>query len=135
MAWKSWPFQYFHFETNFLKNKNLFRQTVIKLLVESTKIESALFAYKTALSEANVKTNWMGSTKWTYYNEWSFASIFFFFFEILLQCKNLLRVDLMYNYPNVHIHTFRKHWSSIWGCFSLWVSLKQIEIFSHLQQN
>ena len=61
--------------------------------------------------------------------------VFFFFFEILLQCKNLLRVDLMYNYPNVHIHTFRKHWSSIWGCFSLWVSLKQIEMFSHLQQN
>ena len=126
-------FNTFTLKQIFLKNKNLFQQTFIKLLVESTKIESALFAYKTTLSEANVKTNWMGSTKWTYYNEWSFASILFF--EILFQCKNFLRVDLMYNYPNVHIHTFRKHWSSIWGCFSLWVSLKQIEMFSHLQQN
>ena len=32
-------------------------------LVESTKIENTTFPYKSALSEANVKTNRMGSTK------------------------------------------------------------------------
>ena len=50
-------FNTFTLKQIFLKNKNLFQQTFIKLLVESTKIESALFAYKTTLSEANVKTN------------------------------------------------------------------------------
>ena len=33
-------------------------------MVESTKIENASFPYKTALSEANVKTNRMVTTKW-----------------------------------------------------------------------
>ena len=28
------------------------------------------------------------------------------------------------NYPNVHILTFWKRWSFIWGCFFPWVSLK-----------
>ena len=46
---------------NFLKNANPF---------ESTKIDNISFPYKTALSEANVKTNRMGSTKWTYHKEW-----------------------------------------------------------------
>ena len=43
-------------------------------LVESTKIGNAIFPYKTALSEANVKANKMGSAKWTYHKERSFAS-------------------------------------------------------------
>ena len=44
-------FQYFNFETNFLENKNF--------LVETTKIESTSFPFKTALSETNVRqTEW-----------------------------------------------------------------------------
>ena len=38
-----------------------------RFLVKSTKIENTTFPYKTALSEVNVKTNRMGSTKWTYH--------------------------------------------------------------------
>ena len=45
------------------------------------KIENATFPYKTALSEASVKTNRMGSTKLTYHKEWSFASNYSIFFE------------------------------------------------------
>ena len=34
---------------------------------ESTKIVNASFPYKTAISKANVKTNRMMTTKWTYH--------------------------------------------------------------------
>ena len=51
-----------------------------RFLTETNKIENASFSYKTALSEANVKTNRMATTKWTYHKEWSFARNFFFFF-------------------------------------------------------
>ena len=53
-----------------------------RFLVETTKIESTSFPFKTALSEANVKTNRMATTKWTYHKEWSFASNYFIFWKI-----------------------------------------------------
>ena len=56
-------FQYFNFEIDFLENENLFQKTGVPFLVESTKIENALFPYKTAISEPNVKTNRMVTTK------------------------------------------------------------------------
>ena len=59
-------------------------------LVESTKIENASFPYKTAMSEANVKTNRRVSTKWTNHKEKSFTSNYFLFLKILFQFKNLL---------------------------------------------
>ena len=59
-------FKYCNFEINFLKNENLFLKTGVPLLAESTKIENAKFLFKTALSEANVKTNRTGCTKCTY---------------------------------------------------------------------
>ena len=81
-------FQYFNFETDFLENENFFQKTGV--LVERTKIKKASFPYKTAISEANVKTNRMVSTKWTYKKERSFASNYFIFSKILFQFKNLL---------------------------------------------
>ena len=54
-------------------------------LVEATKIGNASLPFKTALSEANVKTNKMATTKWTYHKEWSFASNYFIFLENLFQ--------------------------------------------------
>ena len=56
-----------------------------RFLVETTKIENKSFAFKTALSEANVKTNKMATTKWTYLKEWGFASNYFIFLENLFQ--------------------------------------------------
>ena len=56
-------FQYFNFETDCLKNENFFQKTGIPFLVERTKNEKALFSYKTAISEANVKTNRMVTAK------------------------------------------------------------------------
>ena len=43
--------------------KTFFKKLEYSFLVESTKIENAIFLYIIALSEANVKTNGMGSTK------------------------------------------------------------------------
>ena len=82
-------FHYFNFERNFLKKENLFQKTGVQFLVKSTKIESATFQHETALSEANMKTNRMGSTKWTYRKERSFASNYFVFLKNLFQCKYL----------------------------------------------
>ena len=81
----------------FWKTKTFFKKLAYRFLVESNKIENAAFSNKTAISEANVKTNKMVSTKWTFHNERSFASNYFIFLEVLFHFKNLLkRVDLMY---------------------------------------
>ena len=79
-------FQYFNFETTFLKNEKL----EYCFLVESAKNENATFSCKTVLSEANVKTNRTGSTKLTYHKEQSFSSNYFLFPKILFQFKNFL---------------------------------------------
>ena len=83
-------FQYFNIETIFWNTKTLFEKLEYRFLIESTKIENATHLYKTALSEASVKTNKMGSTKSTYHKERSFASNhFFFIIVILFQYNNL----------------------------------------------
>ena len=48
ISWNFEHFQYFHFETDFLENENVFQ-------VESTKIENALFLYNTAIWETNAR--------------------------------------------------------------------------------
>ena len=58
----------------FQKTKTFFQKTGVPFLVEATKIENTSFSLKSALSEANVKTNRMVTAKWTYHNEWGFAS-------------------------------------------------------------
>ena len=51
--------------------------------LQLTKTENNSFPFKTALSEANVKTNRMATTKWTYHIEWRFASNYLIFLEKL----------------------------------------------------
>ena len=50
--------------------------------LEATKIEITPFSFKTALSEASVKTNRMTTTKWIYHKEWNFAITTLFFWKI-----------------------------------------------------
>ena len=69
----------------FWKTKIFFKKPEYPFLVEAIKIENTSSPFKTALSEANVKTNSMATTKWTYHKEWSFASIYFIFLENLFQ--------------------------------------------------
>ena len=71
------------------------------------KIENPPFPYKTATSEANVKTSTMLTTKWTYHKERNFAtnSVIFLKFCISLRTsyKELICCT---NNPNDHICTF-----------------------------
>ena len=74
-----------YFLKNFTHNTISLTTTLIKQKERSvyerssTKIENTSFPFKTAISEANVKTNRMVSTKWTYQKEQSFASKYFIF--------------------------------------------------------
>ena len=78
-------------KVTFWKTKTFFQKKLeYRFLVESTKIENASFPYKTVISEANVKTNKMVTSKWTYQKERSFAGNYFIFLKILFQFKNLL---------------------------------------------
>ena len=80
--------------------KTFFKKLEYRFLVETTDIEDTSFPFKTALSEANVQTNRMTTTKWTYHKEWSFASNYFIFLESLLQFYSLLKsVNLVYQRP------------------------------------
>ena len=79
-------FQYLNFDTNFLESENLSQKKLeYRFLVEATKIEKTSFPFKTAFSEANVKTNRMETKKWNYHKEWSFGSNYFIFLENLFQ--------------------------------------------------
>ena len=57
-----------------------FKKLDYRFLVERTKIVNASFPYKTAISKANVKTNRMVTTKWTYHKKWSFLPVTASFF-------------------------------------------------------
>ena len=65
----------------FYKTKTFLKILGYRFLVERIKIEKTSFPYKTVISEANVKTNRMVTTKWAYHRERSFASNYFIFFE------------------------------------------------------
>ena len=69
---------------NFLENEKLFQKTGVPFF-ETTKIENKSYPFKTAVSEVNVKTNRMATTKWTYHKEWSFTSNYFIILENLFQ--------------------------------------------------
>ena len=49
----------------FWKRKTFFKKLEQRFLVETTKIENTSFLFKTALSETNVKTNRLATTKVT----------------------------------------------------------------------
>ena len=84
----------------FWNMKTFSKKLEYRFLVENTKIENTSLPFKTALSEANVKTNRMATTKWTNHKEWSFASNCLILLENLFQFYNLLkRVNLMYKRP------------------------------------
>ena len=68
----------------FWKTKTFFKKLEHRFLVETTKIKNTL-PFRAALSEANVKTKRLSTTKWNYHKEWSFASKCFIFLENLFQ--------------------------------------------------
>ena len=109
------------------KNWNMIFQLKHVSMVESTKIKNTTFPYKTALSEVTAKPNRMRSRKWTHHKESFFASNYFIFLKICVILRTSYEVLIWCTeYPNVHIHTLRKRWSFIWGCFFTGSILKVI---------
>ena len=98
----------------FSKTRKVFKKLELLLLwaslVQSNKIENVTCPSKTALLEANAKA----VEFLHYFIFWKFH------LSLRISYKELIWSN---NYPNVHIHTFRKRWSLFDGGFSLWVSL------------
>ena len=109
----------------FWKTQALFKKLEYRFQVERTKIDNATFPYKTTQSEANIKTNIMGSTKCTYRKQRSFASIYLLFPKILFQFRNpVSKVDLRYQLTKYPYLCFSKALEFyLRGFFSLWISL------------
>ena len=129
---------------NTLTLKQIFWKTQIPFtkpeehfLVESTEIDNATIPYKTALSEANVKTNRMGSRKWNitknrvvlpviFFSE-DFSTSFFFStsnFKILFKFRTLYKkLFLVYQLPKCSCSyfskTFRFYLRVLFPCESL----------------
>ena len=116
--WKFWTISILQLWNKFSEKQKLFKKLEYCFLVENTKIDNLTFPYKTALSEANVKINRLGSKKLTYHKDKSFASNHFPFSKICFSLGTSY-IELIWctNHPNVHIHTFRKCWSFTLGCF------------------
>ena len=88
-------------------------------LDESTKIERTSFPYKTATSEANVKTNRRVTTKWTTKNGVLPVTIFFFFWKFCFSIRTSYKeLICCAKNPNTRIWTFCRRRSFIWRCFS-----------------
>ena len=68
----------------------IFKKLEYRFSFENTGIENAAFPSKTVLSKANVKTNRIRSTKWTYEREMGFAPDYFIFSKVLFSHKSLL---------------------------------------------
>ena len=114
----------------FRKTKNFSKKLECCFLVESTKIESATFPYKTALSEANVKTNRIGSTKWSYSNDRSFPIKYFNFSEkILFHFKNF-PIKSWFDVPMSIFILFVCSGTLFEGAFSLWIPLTWLTNFA-----
>ena len=102
----------------FWKTKTFLKKLENHFLVQTTKIENISFPFKTASSEANVKTTRMATTKWTYHKEQSFSSNCFILLKICFSFSTSLK-ELIWgtNDPNIHIRISRKRWSLFLGCF------------------
>ena len=102
----------------FCKMKSFCEKLVCCFSVESTRIENASFPYKTAISEANVETNRMVTTKWN--GEWIFAKnrvlpvttlVFWKFYSSLR--TSYKELTWCTSNPNAHTLTLCKRWSYI----------------------
>ena len=82
-------------------------------MVESTKIDNTSFPYKTAIPEANVKTNRIVSTKWTSSQRTELVTLYFLENFVSVLRNSYKELVWCSNEPNAHIRTFCKRWSFI----------------------
>ena len=109
----------------FSKTKTFLEKLEYRFLVKSTKIENASFPCKTAVSDANIKTNRMVSTTWTYHKQRTFASNYFVFCKLCLSLRTTYK-ELIWctSKTNAHIRSTLVSAGVLFdGAFSLRVSL------------
>ena len=101
----------------FCITKTFFKKLEYHFLVESTNIKNASFPYKTAMSEANVKINRMGSTKGPIKKNGVLPVTTLLFWKFCFSLRTSYKeLTWCNNYLNVNIHTLRERWGFIWGC-------------------
>ena len=102
----------------FWKTKTFLKKLECRVLAESTKIENASFPFKTATSEANVKTNRMVKQNRSIAKNGVLPETSSFFWKFCFSLRTSYK-ELIWctNDPNAHIRTFCKRWSFIWRCF------------------
>ena len=91
-------FQHSNFETNFVENEHLFQETSVPLFSWKYYGWKRTTPCKTSISEANVKTNRMMSSKWTYHKNRFLPVTTSFFLKILYQFK-MFMYQFMYQLP------------------------------------
>ena len=102
----------------FWKTKTFFKKLEYRLLVVITKIESAIFPHKTALSEANVRQIEWGLQNGAITENEVLPGTTLCFWKFCFSLKTSDKVPIRWTiYTNFHIHTFPKPWSFIWGSF------------------
>ena len=117
----------------FCKTKTFFKKLGYCFSFESTKFENASFPCKTGISEGNVNTNKMVTTKWTYRKERSFASNYFIIIIIIIFFLEILFQQSWFVVPTTKMTIFVLFVSagvSFDGAFSSWVSLIASVYFS-----
>ena len=102
----------------FWKTKTFFEKLEYRLLVESTKIESASFHTKLPYQKPMLRQIkwWLQNGPITKNGVLPVTTLFFwkFCFSLRTSYKELICCT---NNPNAHICTFCKRWSFIWRCF------------------
>ena len=117
----------------FCKTKTFFKKLGYCFSFESTKFENASFPCKTGISEGNVNTNKMVTTKWTYRKERSFASNYFIIIIIIIFFLEILFQQSWFLVPTTKMTIFVLFVSAgvlFDGAFSSWVSLIASVYFS-----
>ena len=107
------------FKQIFSKTQTLFKKPEYCFLVESTKIGNASFPSKTALLEANIiRQIECGVQNEPITKNGVLPVTTLFFRKFCYNLRNSYKELIWFtNQPSVYIHTFREHWSFIWGCF------------------
>ena len=117
-------FQHFDFKTNFLKIENLFHKNGVPFLVETTKFENPTLPWRTALLEANVTTNRIGSTKRPITKKGVLPVTALLFWKSYFGRRTSSKELIWCTNYSVSIHIlFVSTWVLFEGAFSLWVSL------------
>ena len=116
---KLWTVSVLTLKQIFWKMQTFFKKLEYHFLVESTKIENAIFVDTKLPFQKPILRQiewWVQNGTITENGDLPVTTLFFwrFCFSVRTFYKELIWCT---NYPNVHVDTFRKSWSFIWECF------------------